>query len=536
MRGSVHIGSSGREARALRATQALLVGTAAISLVLAGCSSNSTGSNVVTDGTVTIIQKDGPDNLDPLIAVSGSVATVVNWAYDSLVNVNKQGTVVSGLADKWTETPKSVTYTLREGITCSDGPTLTASDVAANFQFVLDPKNASSALGVNVPPGMKVEADDATRTITMSTEGPTPFMLQRTGTMLIVCKKGTEDRTLLARATYGTGPYVLAEAVSGDHYTFNRRDTYAWGPDGATAADLPKTVTIRIISNESTAVNLLINGQANIAFVQGPDRQRLEPLNLFTHTAVTMAGMFIFNEAEGHLLADEKTRLGLIQAVDFEKVRKVLTEGTGVAPTGLINGSPCTGETTTSTPAFNLEAAKAALAGAGWQPGSNGKLQKDGKTLAVQLDYPAALPPAALAMELVRDQWNAVGVDTMLKGITAAEAGAEIASLAWDVGLTAIQADPPVPSTMQTIFSGPGLPNGLNFGHVNNPTYNRLAEEATRLTGTAACDKWDEADRALQSRGDVVAWANSTTPNFGKNVTFEKVRGTIVPTSLRLYS
>jgi len=519
----------------LRATQALLVGAAAVSLALAGCtSSGKGGGDVVTDGTVTIIQKDDPGNLDPLTSVTSASANVTNWAYDRLVNKTKQGDIVSGLAEKWTETPNSVTYTLHEGITCSDGTPLTASDVKANFDFVLDSDNASPALGIYVPPGMKVEADDAARTVTVSTDDPTPFMLQRTGTMVIVCKKGTWNRKTLAHATNGTGPYVLAQAVSGDHYTFNRRDEYTWGPDGATTEDLPEHVTIKIVANESTAANLLINGQANIAFVQGPDRARLESLHLFTETTLAMAGMFIFNEAEGHLLADEKGRIGLIQALDFEKLRKVLTEDTGVAPTGLINGSPCTGETTDSTPAFDVEAAKATLADAGWQPGSGGKLEKDGKTLHVQLDYPAALPQAGLAMELVRDEWNAIGVDTKLKGVSSAEAGAELASLAWDVSLAPIGADPPVPSTMQTIFSGPGLPDGLNFGHVDNPTYNQLAEEASQLTGAAACAKWDDADRALQARGDVVAWANSTSPTFGKDVTFEKVSGDIVPTSLRL--
>ncbi len=36
------------------------------------------------------------------------------------------------------------------------------------------------------------------------------------------------------RPPTGTGPYELTEAVPGDHYTYQIRDGYTWGPNGAT--------------------------------------------------------------------------------------------------------------------------------------------------------------------------------------------------------------------------------------------------------------------------------------------------------------
>ena len=72
-----------------------------------------------------------------------------------------------GLAESWEETPTSVTYTLKDGITCADGTPLTASTVADNFSFVADPANQSPLLGLYVPPGITAEADDAARTVTL---------------------------------------------------------------------------------------------------------------------------------------------------------------------------------------------------------------------------------------------------------------------------------------------------------------------------------------------------------------------------------
>ena len=113
-----------------------------------------------------------------------------------------------------------------------------------------------------------MEADDAARTVTLTSEAPVPFMLQNTGAELfIVCAEGLADRSTLAAGTDGTGPFVLEEAVANDHYTFSARDDYAWGPDGPTSelAGFPSEVVVRIVENESTAANLLLSGEVNIA-------------------------------------------------------------------------------------------------------------------------------------------------------------------------------------------------------------------------------------------------------------------------------
>ena len=54
------------------------------------------------------------------------------------------GGLVAGLADKWQGTTTKAMFTLRKGVTCSDGTPLTAGDVAANINFVGDTKNAMS--------------------------------------------------------------------------------------------------------------------------------------------------------------------------------------------------------------------------------------------------------------------------------------------------------------------------------------------------------------------------------------------------------
>jgi len=99
-------------------------------------------------------------------------------------------------------------------------------------------------------------------------------LVRNVGGLHIVCNKGIKDRTLLKQGSDGTGQYKVAEAVPGDHYTLTRRKEYAWG-SGDFKADqpgMPDKVVLKVVANETTAANLLLAGQVNIAAITGPDK------------------------------------------------------------------------------------------------------------------------------------------------------------------------------------------------------------------------------------------------------------------------
>ena len=124
---------------------------------LAACGTSSakgsTSQTFANGKTFTLVLGADPGNLDPHFTSLASALATDRFLYDSLVNIDENGKMVAGLADKWEGTTTSATYTLRKGITCADGTPLTATQVAANITFVGNPKNASSRIGVFVPPG-----------------------------------------------------------------------------------------------------------------------------------------------------------------------------------------------------------------------------------------------------------------------------------------------------------------------------------------------------------------------------------------------
>ncbi|MDQ3790152.1 MAG: ABC transporter substrate-binding protein, partial [Actinomycetota bacterium] len=338
----------------------------AVSLTACGGGADTAGRTPVDGGTFTFVLGTDPGNLDPHFTSLASTMQVDRFLYDSLINIDEKGDAVAGLAEKWEATTTEATFTLRDGITCADGTELTATQVAANINFVGDPENASSRLGVYVPAGAKATADDAARTVTVTTPTPDAFLDRNVGSLHIVCAKGMADRTILKQGADGTGMFTLTEAVGGDHYTLTRRKDYAWGPGDWNPAQrgLPDTVVIKIVANETTMANLLISGGANAAQFVGPEQQRLSGQRLFQRDVQAIVGELWFNQRAGLPGADEDIRRALVQAADLDELAQVVTSGNGKRATGMVSPGmgPCDGDLTRDAlPAHDVDAAKQVL-------------------------------------------------------------------------------------------------------------------------------------------------------------------------------
>jgi peptide/nickel transport system substrate-binding protein len=260
-------------------------------VVVSGCSGsgnaagNGGGGHPVSGGTLTAVVNADPGNLDPQSSVISTDVQFGFFAYDRLVSFGSDGSLQPNLAASWTSDSAGSQYvfTLRKGVTCSDGSPLTPATIAANLNYVANPKNASPLLGAAVPAGTTATADAGAGTVTVKLGTPAPFFVNDLTLLPIVCQKGLDDRGSLAHATDGTGPYVLAGASSGNQYTYTLRKDYSWGPAGATSAvaGLPATIVLKVVANETTAANLLLGGGAQIATVSGADRTRLSGAGLF---------------------------------------------------------------------------------------------------------------------------------------------------------------------------------------------------------------------------------------------------------------
>ena len=523
-----------------------LVGACVATTVLAGCSggggggggggSSSGGGELAEGGTFTYAVKSDPGNLDPHASASSELNQFSLFAYDRLVGITAEGTVVPSLAEDWEVDGETVTMTLAEDITCADGEPFTAQDAADNLSYIADPENQSFLLGVYVPPGVTAAAEGRTLTLTLAASAP--FVMEGLSAVPMVCASGLADRSLLATETHGTGPFELTEAVPDDHYTFAKREGYTWGPDGASTDEegTPDEVVLRVIANETTAANLLLSGEVNGAPILGRDAQRLEQSGLYRTEQTAVLGQMWFNQAEGRPAAEPEVRLALTQALDLAELASVLTSDTGGPGTSFAVVAPaaCPGESVPDAlPEMDLSAAQQALDEAGWTAGPDGTRSKDGTPLALTFLYATDLGSGgAAAAELAVAAWTELGADVTA---TPQDETASVETLFgtgdWDITWTALNVNSP--DQLVPFLSGPAVPDGNNFAHIDNAEYVAGVEEAMMTVGSEGCDQWLEAEAALVRAADVVPFANQNLPFFGSNARFDVVGG-VVPTSIRM--
>ncbi|MEV6906112.1 ABC transporter substrate-binding protein [Amycolatopsis sp. NPDC051071] len=519
-----------------------------VALTVSACGGTSqsgedrTANQKLTEGkTFTMAIGTDPGALDPAMTVLAVALEIGRYLYDSLINLDETGKPIAGLAEKWEATTTTASFTLRNGITCDDGTPLTASDVAANINFVGDPANRSTMTGLTVAPGSKATADDAARTITLTSGAPDAFLLRNVGNLPIVCGKGVTDRSALAKGKYGTGMFTMTEIVPNDHYTLTRRKEYGWGPGDwqREQPGLPEKVVFRVIQSTTTAANLLLSGELNAARITGQDQQRLRAQKLFHGDQAIPLGEMFFNQAPGRAGRDETVRRALVQALDLAQIGKVLTSGSGTPSQGMVTIEPkaCAGDAVSGKlPGFDVAAAKAALDKAGWTPGPDGVRVKDGKRFALTAIYGTQVGPTmASAAELAQQSWKAVGAEVTLKGLDSPGTNQVLfESGEWDISMAPVTL--PLPSNVVPFVSGPKPPEGTNFAHIENAKYEAEAVKAAQMPGVSGCSTWLAAESALIERLDVVPYVDSVIPTFGSNTRFKMNFGSTEPSSIRMYS
>ncbi|WP_406638418.1 ABC transporter substrate-binding protein [Amycolatopsis sp. WGS_07] len=523
---------------------AAMAGVVALTVSACGGSAQSgtdrTANQKLVDGkTFTYAIPTDPGTLDPAITVLSVARNLDGFLYDSLINLDAKGQPEAALAEKWEATTTTATFTLRKGITCSDGSPLTANDVAANINYIGDPANKSPLAGVTVTSGTKAVAEAGKVKVTSG--APDAFLLRNLSGLPIVCAKGLADRKTLAKGENGTGMFTMSEIVPNDHYTLTRRKDYTWGPGqfDPKQKGLPDKVNVRIIPNMTTTANLLLSGEVNAAPINGQDQQRLRAQRLFHADLTSPFGELFFNQAPGRFGADQAMRRALTQALDLAQVAKVLTRDGSAPVKGMvtIEPRPCEGDSATGKmPAFDVAAAKAALDQAGWKPGADGIRVKDGKRLSLTAIYGTqAGPTMAPGAELMQQGWKAVGVDVKLKGVDSPGISqALFATGEWDISMAPLGFT--LPSQLVPFVSGGEPPKGTNFAHIKNPEYNALVAKAATQAGEAGCADWLAAESALYAKQDIVQFANSVVPTFGSNAKFELGNGYLKPSSIRMYS
>ncbi|MEO7123245.1 MAG: ABC transporter substrate-binding protein, partial [Lacisediminihabitans sp.] len=474
-----------------------------ITLIATGCTTASTTPTASTDTIRTTI--DIPATFDPTLDQSLPDFLLARTSYDTLVRRDKTG-LVPGLATKWSSTPTSATFTIRQDATCSDGTKITPTVVKNSLEYLARPNSGSTQSIYAFGPGNTpvVTADDAAGTVDIKLQVPWPFLAQglsisATG---IICPKGLADPKALAAGTAKgseSGPYTLKSSEPGVHYEFALRKDYKSWPKWTTKiGGTPAATLIYNVSPDPTSTaNLILSGQMDIGKIQAQTTSRFKGQSDYKVTTNRFSDFYLlFNERPGSAFADEAARKGAVQAIDRATFVKVTSLNTGQLPKSLAsNETQCVADAKNDIPAQDVAAATSAL---------------KGKT--IRLIGPNIAGAAGAGNEYLAEALRSAGATVKL---TNTDLGSWISTLItkpddWDVTMYAdlnflgSLASPLMNFTGPTITEG-----GSNFGAIHNPAAEAAFTAASGESDqTAQCGDLNKAIDALISRSDALPLDN----------------------------
>ena len=169
------------------------------------------------------------------------------------------GTLIPGLALKWTPLDASTwRFELRPGVVFHDGAPFTAKDVKFTLDYILAPNSLyGSKSRISQIDGTEI-VDDLT--VTIHTKGPFPTLINGLSDIPIEPQHYVQGvgRDGMTAHPLGTGPFVFASWVPGDHYEVHAFDRYWAGKPPMSK------VLMRDIPEGSTRVAALLAGEAQI--------------------------------------------------------------------------------------------------------------------------------------------------------------------------------------------------------------------------------------------------------------------------------
>ncbi|MEW1989042.1 TIGR04028 family ABC transporter substrate-binding protein [Brevibacterium casei] len=313
------------------------------------------------------------------------------------------------------------TFTLRDGVTYSDGSLLTPANVAKNFNlFGRGDEARTLPVSEQISNYERSEVLDDRR-VRFHFSAPSPGFAQATSTM---------NAGLLADSTldldaegfgpggatkiHTAGPFRITAETIGTKLSVRAREDYDWAPPHLKHQGRPYLDGIDyLVNNEySVRIGAVLSGQADgVRDVQAPDETRVEEQGLRLYAKATNGINNSINfRFRTDLLSDIRVRQALIAAIDRQEiVDKLFTPNYPLA-TGLLAKGAMGYKDQSGSWVYDPAEAARLLDEAGWVLGENGYRVKDGQVLALTVNTALPQPRSNEVQTLIQQQLRRVGV------------------------------------------------------------------------------------------------------------------------------
>jgi peptide/nickel transport system substrate-binding protein len=402
---------------------------AAVAVLLSACGSTPTASTAdpgvpQPGGTLRFAVSSDQGCVDPQQVGSNDTIFSLRQVVDSLTDQDPAtGELRPWLATSWETNAdaSAYTFTLREGVTFSDGSPLDAAAVKANFDAVKD-LGPRASLPKGYLAGYSGTTVESPTRFTVAFDRPNVQFLQATSTHSLgilspaTVAKSDDDR---CASVVGSGPFVIESYTRDQSIVLAKRAGYAWGSSlwpSPGEAQLDR-IEFRIVPESGVRVGSLQSGEVDaIGNIAQQDEAPLTAAGaqLLARPNPGIPFGISFNQATP-IGGDAAVREAVSLAIDrAEVVSTVYTSQTKPATSALASTTPGYADQSSLLP-FDPAKAGTVLDAAGWLPGPNGIRARNGTPLTVELTWFANSPANRATVELIQQQVRKVGIDLQLR-------------------------------------------------------------------------------------------------------------------------
>ena len=417
--------------------------------------------------------------LIPILASDSASHSVAGQIYNGLVKYDKDLKIVGDLAESYSisDDGLAITFKLRKNVKWHDGAPFTARDVLYTYRVVIDPKTPT-AYSEDFKQVASVASPDPFTFIARYSKPYAPALSSWGMSVLPAHLLEGHDITKspLSRRPVGTGPFRFKEWVAAQKIVLEANPDYFEGRpylDRYVYRVIPDTSTM-YMEMKSGAVDMM--ALTPVQYARQTDNERF--VSSFNKYRYPSSGYLYLGYNLRHpLFKDKRLRQALTAAISKDELVQGVLFGMGQKAHGPIVPARWAYNPNVKDIPHDPLLAGRLLAEAGWKPGSDGILYKDGKPLAFTILTNHGNQQRLMAAQIIQQRLKHVGIDVKIRVVEWSaflkefidKGRFEAVLLAW---MTSQDPD------MYDIFHSSKTKQGeLNFIGYNNPEVDRLLEE-----------------------------------------------------------
>lgn len=463
----------------------------AAAMFLAACSGSggpAPNAGGTGGGTINIGLADEPDTLDPHLSGQAVVSSFTLMIGGALLAQDPQSKdYVCYLCDSYEVSPDGLTwiFKLKQDVKFHDGNPLKAQDWKYTFDRAKDPATKAKNAGALVKEVRSVDAvSDYELKITFSNPFA-PFKDALSTGWLVPLSKAAVDKGDYGRHPVGAGPFVFDTWKSGERIVLKQNPDFKAAPafyknKGPVAYD---DIVYKIIPEEATRIAALESGDVDITTVNYQNVERFKNDSKFEMLSIKRQGLglaVLFNMDRPEL-QDLKVRQAINAAIDKDTIIKSVLRGFGkpaysALPEVFFGYDPSTEQ---YAPKFSVVQAKKLLQEAGYTPGADGIVTKNGKPFNLSL-FSQTSGTWKAASELLQAQLKDVGINVDVQPYEWATLTSALSNGKHDMSLMGYTyADPDV---LYLFLHSSQVGGGINWSMLKDPDLDKLIEDGRKTT------------------------------------------------------